>query len=115
MKRECLFCRILAGEIEAEKVYEDEFLAAFRDVSPQAPVHVLIVPRKHISGVPEIGEGERDLAGRMVEAAGRLAGELGIEEQGYRLVINSGPAAGQAVFHLHLHLLGGRSFGWPPG
>lgn len=115
MKPECLFCRILSGEIEADKVYEDEFLAAFRDVSPQAPVHVLIVPREHIPGVPEIGPGERDLVGRMIETAGRLAGELGIEKQGYRLVINSGPAAGQAVFHLHLHLLGGRSFGWPPG
>ena len=112
---ECLFCRIASGEMEADVVCEDDDLIAFRDIHPQAPVHVLIIPRKHISGPGDIRAGDERLAGRMIALARELAARFPEAKGGYRLVINSGPDAGQAVGHIHLHFLAGRTFGWPPG
>ena len=111
----CLFCRIAQGEIPADLVRSDPDLVAFRDIHPQAPTHILIIPRKHIASVNELGEGDTDLMGKLFLAARDLAREEGISDPGYRMVVNAGPAAGQTVFHLHLHLLGGRGMGWPPG
>ncbi len=111
----CIFCEIINKNIPAEIVYEDEEILAFRDVDPRAPVHILIIPKKHIPGLPEIAEEDRELIGRICLAAAEIAGREEIDRSGYRLVVNSGPDAGQAVDHLHFHLLGGRSLGWPPG
>jgi len=111
---DCLFCKILAGKIPAKKVYEDEHTFAFEDINPQAPTHVLVIPKKHIVGLKEAGESDAELLGRCQLAAAEIARERGIEH-GYRTVYNVGPGAGQSVFHLHLHLLGGRALGWPPG
>ncbi|MFQ5515674.1 MAG: histidine triad nucleotide-binding protein [Myxococcota bacterium] len=112
---DCLFCKIGAGEIPASIVFENDRILAFEDINPQAPTHVQIIPRKHIPSTLEIAEGDRELLGEMVQVAARLARERGVAEEGFRLAMNTGPAAGQSVYHLHLHLLGGRSFGWPPG
>jgi len=112
---DCLFCRISRGEIPADLVRSDPEVVAFRDLHPQAPVHVLIIPRKHIPSVNDLAEGDSDLMGQLFLAARELAREMGISEGGYRMVVNAGPDAGQTVFHLHLHLLGGRGMGWPPG
>ncbi len=111
----CVFCRIAAGTIPAAHVYEDELTVAFRDLNPQAPVHVLVIPRRHIAGVsvPEAEDGV--LLAALVHAANQVAREQGVAESGYRLVWNVGPHAGQSVFHMHLHVLGGRPLGWPPG
>ncbi len=111
---DCLFCKIIAGSIPARKVYEDEKALAFEDVRPQAPTHVLIVPKKHIVDIKEAGEADAELIGYCNLVAARIARERGIEK-GYRTVYNVGPDSGQSVFHLHLHLLGGRKLGWPPG
>lgn len=111
---DCLFCKISSGEIPSKKVYEDDDIIAFNDIAPQAPTHLLIVPRKHIASLDSADEGDRDLFGRILLAAQRLARDHGVE-QGYRLVNNCGAAAGQSVFHIHFHLLGGRPMGWPPG
>ena len=111
---DCLFCKIIRGEIASKKVYEDERTFAFEDINPQAPVHVLIVPKKHIIGLKEAQAEDADLLGYMQLVAARLAQERNIE-RGYRTVFNVGPGAGQSVFHLHLHLLGGRTLRWPPG
>ncbi len=108
----CLFCRIAGGEIPAAIVYQDAFSVAFRDLDPQAPVHVLVIPRKHVPSIADLG-GE-DCA-RQMEAIQRVAEQEGIAETGYRVVTNCGPDAQQSVFHLHWHVLGGRSLGWPPG
>lgn len=110
----CLFCRIIRGEIPARKVYEDPHIFAFEDISPQAPTHVLIVPKKHFAGLKEAQPEDADLIGRCHLAAAQIAREHNIE-QGYRTVLNVGPGAGQSVFHLHVHLLGGRPLAWPPG
>lgn len=110
---DCIFCKIAAKKL-GTLIFEDEGIAAFKDVNPVGPVHVLIVPKKHISGLND-ASGEEALLGRMAVAAIRLAKELGISEGGYRLVMNSGLNGGQSVPHLHMHLLGGRAFGWPPG
>ena len=112
---DCLFCKIRDGEIPANIVYENEDVLAFEDVNPQAPVHVLIIPRKHIATVNEIAPDDAGLIGRMVLAAQAIAAERGIAEDGYRLVVNCNEKAGQTVFHLHLHLLAGRNMTWPPG
>jgi len=104
----CIFCRIISGDIPSDMVFQDGELVAFRDVNPIAPVHILVVPRRHISGLNELGEDDKRLMGRMVLTARRLAHDQGIAESGYRLVINCGPDGGQAVQHLHLHLIGGR-------
>lgn len=108
----CLFCRIIAGEIPSAKVYEDEYVLAFRDIDPQAPVHVLVIPKKHVDSVLDA---EPEMLVRMTEAAKKIASDEGLAEKGFRLVINTGEEGGQSVKHLHMHLLGGRSMQWPPG
>lgn len=112
---DCLFCKIATGEIPATIVHQDEHLVAFRDLQPKAPVHVLVVPREHVASLAAAQDGHADLLGRVLLAARDLAVELGIAESGYRTVLNTGDNGGQSVDHLHLHLLGGRSLGWPPG
>jgi histidine triad (HIT) family protein len=109
----CLFCRIVNKEIPAAVVYEDDELIAFNDISPRAPVHILIIPKVHIKSTDEINVDNKEIAGKLVAAASSLARQKGLE--GYRLVFNCNESAGQTVFHLHLHLLGGRDFSWPPG
>jgi histidine triad (HIT) family protein len=110
----CLFCRIIRGEIPAKKVHEDDQVFAFEDINPQAPVHVLIVPKKHFAGLKEAEAADAEIIGYCHLAAARIARQRNIE-QGYRTVLNVGPGAGQSVFHLHVHLLGGRQLTWPPG
>ncbi|MSP40303.1 MAG: histidine triad nucleotide-binding protein [Deltaproteobacteria bacterium] len=112
---DCLFCSIVEGKIKANIVYQDDVALAFKDIAPKAPVHILIIPRKHIVSVSDIGEADRELIGRIFQVAARLAREQGIVDSGYRVVVNSGADAGQSVFHLHYHLLGGRQMSWPPG
>ena len=114
MSNDCLFCRIIRGEVPAKKIYEDERTFAFQDISPQAPTHVLIIPKKHIRGLKEAAAEDAELLGYCQLVAAKLARERGIED-GYRTVYNVGPRAGQSVFHIHLHLLGGRDLRWPPG
>jgi histidine triad (HIT) family protein len=111
---DCLFCRILRGEIPAKKVYEDEFVFAFEDINPKAPTHVLVIPRKHFAGLKEAQAEDAEVIGRCHLAAAQIARQRNIE-QGYRTVLNVGPGAGQSVFHLHVHLLGGRDLKWPAG
>jgi histidine triad (HIT) family protein len=111
---DCLFCRILRNEIPAKKIYEDEHTFAFEDINPQAPTHVLIIPKRHVRGLKEATSEDAELIGRCHLAAAHIARQRGIED-GYRTVLNVGPQAGQSVFHLHVHLLGGRSLHWPPG
>jgi len=115
MDPQCLFCRIVAGEIPADIVRSDEDLVAFRDINPQAPTHVLLIPRKHIPSVTDLSPEDAETMGKLFLAAKELAKEEGIEDGGYRMVVNAGPDAGQTVFHIHLHLLGGRGMRWPPG
>lgn len=114
MNKDCLFCKIVAGQIPADKLYEDDEVLAFRDISPQAPVHFLVIPKKHIVGPAFIEAEDELLIGKMLRAAAMIAADLGIGD-GYRLVFNNGADAGQTVFHLHLHILGGRHMHWPPG
>jgi len=111
---DCLFCKIAGREVPADIVYEDERVLAFRDIKPQAPVHVLVIPRRHIRSLSDLSEEDGDLMGHAVLVAARLAQDLELGD-GFRIVINCGEKAGQSVFHIHLHLLGGRSLGWPPG
>jgi len=111
---DCLFCRILRGEVPAKKVYENEHTLAFDDINPQAPTHVLIIPKKHIAGLKEASGEDAELVGQCHLAAAEIARQRSIE-QGYRTVLNVGAGAGQSVFHLHVHLLGGRPLHWPPG
>ena len=112
---QCIFCRIVEGSLPARIVFEDDEIVAFEDAHPQAPVHTLIVPRKHLASLKDATAEDATLLGRMITVATRLARERGLENRGYRTVINTGSGAGQTVFHLHLHLLGGRVFHWPPG
>ncbi len=112
---DCLFCKISRGELPAKVVFENERIVAFDDIRPQAPTHIQIIPRKHIPTSLEVAEEDRDLIGEIFQTAANLARERGIAEDGFRIVVNTGPAAGQSVYHLHIHLLGGRSLGWPPG
>ena len=111
---DCLFCRIISGEIPSKKVYEDEHTYAFEDINPQAPTHVLVVPKKHIRGLKEANGEDSELIGRCHLTAANIARQRSIED-GYRTVLNVGPRAGQSVFHLHVHLIGGRGLQWPPG
>ncbi|MEW5982098.1 MAG: histidine triad nucleotide-binding protein [Acidobacteriota bacterium] len=111
----CLFCRIIANELPAKRLFEDDRLVAFHDINPQAPVHVLIVPRQHISTLNDLVEADDALVGMMLRRAAALAHELGIARRGYRTLFNCNREAGQTVFHIHLHLLGGRPLRWPPG
>jgi histidine triad (HIT) family protein len=112
---DCLFCGIVEGKVKANLVYQDDAVVAFKDIAPKAPVHFLIIPRKHVADVSDIVESDRDLIGAIFQVAAKLAGEHGVAESGYRVVVNSGADAGQSVFHVHFHLLGGRQLGWPPG
>lgn len=112
---DCLFCKIRDDEIPCDKIFEDDDVLAFRDINPQASTHVLIVPNKHIATVNDLNESDAELVGKMFLAAQRIAADEGISEDGYRLVMNCNAKAGQTVFHIHLHLLGGRSMTWPPG
>ena len=112
---DCLFCKILDGDIPADIVFESETAIAFRDINPQAPTHVLIIPRQHISTINDISEADHSLVGSLFTAAREIAASEGLSDDGYRVVMNCNEAAGQTVFHIHLHLLGGRSFNWPPG
>jgi histidine triad (HIT) family protein len=111
----CLFCEIVAGRIPAKKAFEDSDLLAFHDISPQAPTHVLVIPKRHITSLTELGPGDDALVGSMVRRAKELAAEAGLGERGFRLTLNCGDDAGYSVYHIHLHLLGGRRLGWPPG
>lgn len=113
--KDCLFCRIVRREIPADVVYEDETLLAFRDIHPQAPIHALIIPKAHVARVMDVSAADLPLGGAALRAAQQLAAKFSVEEKGFRLVVNNGPDAGQAVDHLHYHFLAGRRLGWPPG
>jgi len=110
----CPFCRIMRGELPAKKVYEDDHVYAFEDIHPKAPTHVLIIPKKHLAGLKEAEAGDAEVIGRCHLVAAEIARQRNIEN-GYRTVLNVGPESGQSVFHLHVHLLGGRRLTWPPG
>jgi len=111
----CLFCRIIAGDIPSSKVFEDADLFAFNDINPQAPLHVLIVPKKHIATTNDLTAEDEALVGKLVRRAAAIAKEKGLDQRGYRTLLNCNAEAGQTVFHIHLHLLAGRHLGWPPG
>ena len=111
----CLFCKIINEEIPADIVYQDDDVLAFRDINPQAPTHILCIPKKHISTTNDISDEDEKLIGKLVSTASKLAKQLGFAEDGYRLNLNCNDHGGQTVFHIHLHLLGGRQFSWPPG
>jgi histidine triad (HIT) family protein len=115
MDDNCIFCKIIKGEIPCNKAFENEDLLAFYDINPQAPVHILIIPKKHIPTILDIKPEDYNLLGKMFTLASQLAGEADIAEPGFRTVFNCNKDAGQAVYHIHLHLLGGRKMGWPPG
>ncbi len=112
---DCIFCKIAAKEIPSKIVFENERIVAFEDINPQAPIHILIIPKKHIPYIAEINEEDISLVGELIFTAKKIAAEKGLTKDGFRLVFNNGKNAGQEVFHIHLHLLGGRKFGWPPG
>ncbi len=111
----CLFCKMVSGEIEADIVYDNDEVLAFRDINPQAPVHILIIPKRHIATLNDLEPGNAGVMGQLYLAARAVAKEQGIAEEGYRTLINCNRLGGQVVFHVHLHLLGGRGMGWPPG
>ncbi|MDT8427521.1 MAG: histidine triad nucleotide-binding protein [Pseudomonadales bacterium] len=115
MASDCLFCRIIAGEIPSQCVYSDEEVFAFRDINPAAPSHILIIPRKHLDSIQSAQEEDQQLMGRLLLKANTIAAAEGLAEEGFRYVINTGDNGGQTVFHLHLHILGGRRMSWPPG
>lgn len=112
---DCIFCKIASGDIPGDIVYQDDDVLAFRDLNPQAPTHVLVIPRKHIATTNDIQPEDAELIGKMYLAAKQIARDEGIAESGYRCVLNCNREAGQTVFHIHLHILGGRAMGWPPG
>jgi len=112
---DCLFCAIAAGDIPADLVHTDDEIVAFRDITPQAPVHVLVIPRAHHANAAALATADAALAGRLLEVAGTIAAQEGIADSGYRLVTNTGEGAGQSVHHVHVHVLGGRDLTWPPG
>ena len=113
--KNCLFCKIIKGEIPGKKVFEDDRLFAIEDINPQAPVHLLILPKKHMATLLEVGESDHELMGSVFSAANQLAKKKNLDRSGFRVVINCGEGAGQSVFHVHFHLLGGRPMNWPPG
>lgn len=115
MSEDCLFCKIAAGEVDARRVHEDDDVVAFDDINPQAPHHVIIIPRQHIATLNDLESEHEELFGKLASTAKRLAAERGIDASGYRVVMNCNADGGQSVFHIHLHLLGGRSLSWPPG
>lgn len=113
MAENCLFCKIIQGDIPSDKLYEDDEVLAFRDIAPAAPVHFLVIPKKHISGPSAVAEEDEQLVGRLMRIGNQIAREEGIKN--FRLVFNNGADAGQTVFHIHMHVIGGRSLNWPPG
>ena len=115
MAEDCLFCKIFRREIPAKEVFRDEEVVAFEDIRPVAPVHVLVIPKEHIPSVHDLTPAQGPMLARMFQVANRIADERKIDREGYRLTFNTGPQAGQSVYHVHLHLLGGRTMGWPPG
>src|SRR5829696_9342801 len=112
---DCIFCKVVAGSIPATKIFEDERAVVFRDINPQAPTHALVIPRKHVASLDEAGESDEALLGHLLVVAARVAREAGHADSGFRTVINTGADAGQSVFHVHAHVLGGRRLTWPPG
>lgn len=112
---DCLFCRIVDKKIPAELIFEDDLIVAFNDINPQAPVHILIIPKEHFASLNDIPDEKKDLLGHILFRARRIAQNMGIQERGYRIVLNTGKESGQEVFHIHFHLLGGRRMTWPPG
>ena len=114
-EQDCLFCKILNGDIPADIVYESDSAIAFRDVNPQAPTHVLVIPRKHVATINDLNEEDQEIVGSLYLAAKDIARAEGISDEGYRAVMNCNEGAGQSVFHIHLHVLGGRALSWPPG
>ncbi len=115
MSADCLFCRIVAGAIPGSRVYEDAHVVAIRDINPQAPVHVLLIPKTHVADLVDAMGIDPAVVGHLAAAAAQIAQDEGLTARGFRLLTNSGPDGGQAVMHLHFHLLGGRAMGWPPG
>ena len=115
MSSDCIFCKIALGEIPSAKVYEDEICVAFNDLHPQAPTHILVIPREHIDSMDAAGEDHKETLGHLLLTAAKIARDKGFSDDGYRTVINTNSAGGQTVFHLHVHLLGGRQFIFPPG
>ncbi|MGB5685657.1 MAG: histidine triad nucleotide-binding protein [Candidatus Electrothrix sp.] len=113
MAGDCLFCKIIQGDIPSDKLYEDDEVLAFRDIAPTAPVHFLVIPKKHINGPSTVAEEDEQLMGKLIRIGNQVAKKEGIEQ--FRLVFNNGAEAGQTVFHIHMHVLGGRSLSWPPG
>ena len=113
MAENCLFCKIIKGEIPSDKLYEDDEVLAFRDIAPTAPVHFLVIPKKHISGPAAVAEEDQELIGKLMRVGSQVAKEEGSEH--FRVVFNNGADAGQTVFHIHTHIIGGRSLNWPPG
>lgn len=112
---DCLFCKIRDGEIPCKVIFEDDDVLAFHDVNPQAPIHLLVIPKKHISTVNDLAESDESIMGKMFTVAKNIAAQEGVSEDGYRLVVNCNRKAGQTVFHIHMHLLAGRAMTWPPG
>ncbi|MTI81482.1 MAG: histidine triad nucleotide-binding protein [Firmicutes bacterium] len=112
---DCIFCKIVNKELPAEIVYEDDHVLAFKDINPEAPTHILLIPKKHISTLLDLQPEDSDIMGHIIITAQKLAKDMGLEEKGFRLVSNCKEEAGQTVFHIHFHLLGGRAFKWPPG
>jgi histidine triad (HIT) family protein len=114
-EQDCIFCKIVAGGIPAAKIFEDDRAVVFRDINPQAPTHALVIPREHVASLNEAGGADEALLGHLLLVAARVARDEGLADAGYRTVINTGAEAGQSVFHIHVHLLGGRRLTWPPG
>lgn len=112
---DCLFCKIIGGQIPCAEVFSDESFLAFRDIDPQAPSHILVIPKRHITGLAELTPADSDLVGKLITTASKIAADEGLAQNGYRFVINNGDDGGQSVSHLHLHILGGRALAWPPG
>ncbi len=115
MTNNCIFCKIASHQLPSKIVYEDEEIMVFHDIHPQAPIHILTIPKKHIARIHDIKESDLQLIGKMIYTAKTQAEKLGVHESGYRMVLNNGRGGGQAVYHIHLHLLGGRQMSWPPG
>lgn len=111
----CIFCRVIEGSIPAKIVYQDEHTLAFDDINPQAPVHTLVIPKRHVASVQELGESDQALLGRILLTCAKIAKDKGLSDSGFRLLANTGRDGGQTVFHLHFHVMGGRHMGWPPG
>jgi histidine triad (HIT) family protein len=113
--QDCLFCRIVDGSLPADIVYENDSLVAFRDINPKAPTHILLIPRRHVATMNDLQHGDESLVGELFVMAAKIAADEGLADDGYRVVMNCNEAAGQSVFHIHLHLMGGRTMTWPPG